>query len=61
MSALDYGCTGLSQGYGTAGDTESIGAPQRAIELRVTFLDTAMSYGVGHNERLLGRGPGRPA
>ena len=54
-SALGLGCMGLSQGYGPADDKESIRAIHRAIELGVTMLDTAMSYGRGHNERLLGR------
>ena len=54
-SALGLGCMGLSQGYGPADDDESIRAVHRAIELGVTMLDTAMSYGQGHNERLLGR------
>ncbi len=54
-SALGLGCMGLSQGYGPADDDESIRAIHRAIELGVTMLDTAMSYGQGHNERLLGR------
>jgi aryl-alcohol dehydrogenase-like predicted oxidoreductase len=59
-SALGLGCMGLSQGYGLADDDESIRAIHRAIELGVTMLDTAMSYGQGHNERLLGRVlPGR--
>ncbi len=46
---------GMSQAYGPTDDTESIATVQRAIDLGVTFLDTAMSYGAGHNERLLGQ------
>jgi len=57
-SALGLGCMGLSQGYGPANDDESIRAIHRAIELGVTMLDTAMSYGQGHNERLIGRALG---
>src|SRR5215467_14860097 len=62
-SALGLGCMGLSQGYGPADDDESVRAIRRAIERGVTLLDTAMSYGQGHNERLVGRAlaglPGR--
>jgi aryl-alcohol dehydrogenase-like predicted oxidoreductase len=54
-SALGMGCMGLSQGYGPADDDESIHAIHRAAELGVTMFDTAMSYGQGHNERLIGR------
>jgi len=54
-SALGMGCMGLSQGYGPADDDESIRAIRRAAELGVTMFDTAMSYGQGHNERLIGR------
>ena len=54
-SALGMGCMGLSQGYGPADDDESIRAVRRAAELGVTMFDTAMSYGQGHNERLVGR------
>ncbi|MCP2342479.1 aldo/keto reductase [Actinomadura rupiterrae] len=55
VSAVGLGCMGMSQGYGDADDTESITAVHRAVDLGVTFLDTAMSYGSGHNEELLGR------
>jgi aryl-alcohol dehydrogenase-like predicted oxidoreductase len=46
---------GMSQGYGQADDTESLATLHRAIELGVTFWDTAQSYGAGHNERLLAK------
>src|SRR5262252_8846280 len=54
-SALGMGCMGLSQGYGPADDGASVAAVRRAAELGVTMFDTAMSYGQGHNERLIGR------
>jgi aryl-alcohol dehydrogenase-like predicted oxidoreductase len=46
---------GFSQGYGPADDDDSVRSIQRAIELGMTMLDTAMSYGQGHNERLIAR------
>jgi aryl-alcohol dehydrogenase-like predicted oxidoreductase len=55
VSAVGLGCMGMSQGYGAADDTESIATLHRAIDSGVTFWDTAMSYGRGHNEQLLGR------
>lgn len=54
-SAIGLGCMGLSQGYGPADDADSVRAIQRALDLGVTMLDTAMSYGQGHNERLIAR------
>ncbi len=55
VSSLGLGCMGFSQAYGLADDDESVATVRRAIELGVTFLDTAMSYGRGHNEQLVGR------
>lgn len=53
-SEIGLGCMGLSQGYGPTDDTLSLAAVQTALDSGVTLLDTAMSYGGGHNERLLG-------
>lgn len=54
-SAIGMGCMGLSQGYGPADDDESLRVINTAIDAGVTLLDTAMSYGQGHNESLVGR------
>jgi len=53
VSSPGLGCMGMSQGYGQADDEQSLATLDRAIELGVTFWDTAQSYGAGHNERLL--------
>ena len=46
---------GMSQSYGPADEAESIATVHRAIELGITFFDTAEVYGPFHNEELLGR------
>ncbi len=46
---------GMSEFYGTGDDAESVGTIHRALDLGITFLDTADMYGVGRNEELIGR------
>src|SRR4029077_13645316 len=46
---------GMSQSYGAPDEAESIRTLHRALDLGVTFLDTADAYGKGANETLVGR------
>jgi aryl-alcohol dehydrogenase-like predicted oxidoreductase len=53
--AVGLGCMGFSQAYGPADDEQSVAAIRGALDAGTTLLDTAMSYGSGHNESLVGR------
>ena len=56
VSAQGLGCMGMSEWYGATDWDESIATIHRALDLGVTFIDTADIYGAGHNEVLVGRG-----
>jgi aryl-alcohol dehydrogenase-like predicted oxidoreductase len=67
VSALGMGCWAIGGpawrgetpvGWGKVDDAESIRAIQRALDLGVTFFDTADTYGAGHSERVLGKALG---
>ncbi|MEU0843534.1 aldo/keto reductase [Streptomyces sp. NPDC005962] len=69
VSALGFGCwaiggewwsvDGQPLGWGRVDDDESVRAVRRALDLGVTFFDTADAYGTGHSERVLGRALGK--
>lgn len=69
VSAAGFGCwaiggewqsaDGQPLGWGKVDDEESVRAVRRALDLGVTFFDTADTYGAGHSERVLGRALGR--
>jgi aryl-alcohol dehydrogenase-like predicted oxidoreductase len=56
VSSIGLGCMGMSPDvYGSADEAASMRTIQRALDIGVTFLDTAEIYGVGHNEELVGK------
>lgn len=55
VSAIGLGCWGMSGSYGPADEVESVATLHHALDLGIEFIDTADSYGDGHNESLIGR------
>ncbi|MPY95035.1 MAG: aldo/keto reductase [Acidimicrobiia bacterium] len=55
IAAQGLGCMGMSSSYGPADQDEALATIQRALDLGVTFLDTADVYGRGANEELVGK------
>ncbi|ANK74534.1 aldo/keto reductase [Ensifer adhaerens] len=58
VSTIGLGCMGMSFAYGAADEAESIRTLQRAVDLGVTFFDTAEVYGPFENEKLVGKALG---
>lgn len=55
VSEIGLGCMGMSEFYGPSDDQQSLVTLTRALDLGVNFFDSADTYGLGHNEALLGQ------
>jgi aryl-alcohol dehydrogenase-like predicted oxidoreductase len=55
VSRMGLGCMGMSEFYGERNDEESAATLLRALDIGVTFFDTADTYGIGDNEELVGK------
>jgi aryl-alcohol dehydrogenase-like predicted oxidoreductase len=59
VSEIGFGGWGIGGGWGSQDDQEAIRALKRALDLGVTFFDTALGYGDGHSEELIGQAMAR--
>ena len=62
VSEIGFGAWGIGGGWGARDDAQATAALERAIERGVNLIDTALAYGEGHSERLVGevvRGSGQ--
>src|ERR1700728_53373 len=55
VSAIGLGCMGMSDFYGPSDEATNLNVLNAALDIGINFLDTADMYGVGANERLLGK------
>jgi aryl-alcohol dehydrogenase-like predicted oxidoreductase len=55
VSAIGLGCMSMSEFYGSANETTNSSVLNAALDIGINFLDTADVYGMGDNERLLGK------
>lgn len=55
VAEIGLGCMGMSEFYGPSDDQQSLATLNRALDIGVNFFDSADTYGLGHNERLLGQ------
>ncbi len=55
VSEIGLGSWGLGGGWGPVDDAEALAAMELAIAQGVNFIDTALGYGSGHSEQLIGR------
>jgi aryl-alcohol dehydrogenase-like predicted oxidoreductase len=55
VGAVGLGCMSMSPGYGSPDEREAVATIRRALDLGVTHLDTADSYGAGAGEEIVGR------
>jgi len=55
VSEIGFGGWGIGGGWGHQDDKEAMRVLKQALDLGITFLDTALAYGDGHSERLIGQ------